>query len=250
MDEKEEEIITEEVFTEQQSTPPQKEPTKLDLFIQELSQYSDKETAKTHITDIAKKLGCAKSLGYKAIKKVEQFKPQQAEAVEATLKIKETKPELLEEQEEIIEPEAEATIEEPTAPPEATVGFRTKDLAWMFDKGFSGLAKLTGYGDFALEKADSDKLSEIWTPILNEYLPDWLPYAPIAIAAITTTAIVVPKVKGYWDYREKKKQEKPVPPETTKKEPTPTPEPLKESPKQETAVPEKPSKAGFMEHLT
>jgi hypothetical protein len=121
----------------------------------------------------------------------------------------------------------------------------------MFDKGFSGLAKLTGYGDFALEKADSEKLSEIWTPILNQYLPDWLPYAPIAIAAITTTAIVVPKVKGYWDYREKKKKEKVIekPPEKPKQEPTP--EPPKEAPKQEPAVPpEKPTTAGFMEKLT
>jgi hypothetical protein len=246
MDEKEEEIITEEVFTEQPPTPPPKEPTKLDLFIQELSQYPDKETAKTHITDIAKKLRCAKSLGYKAIKKVEQFKPQQAEAVEATLKIKETTSEPLEEQEE---PEAEATIEEPTAPPEPAVGFRAKDVTWMFDRGFGGLAKLTGYGDFALEKEDSQKLGEIWTPILNEYLPDWLPYAPIAIAAITTTAIVAPKVKGYMDYRAKKKEEKlpEKPPEKTKQEPTP--EPPKEPQKQEPAVPDKPTKAGFMEHL-
>ena len=248
MEEEETEIISEQTL---ESQVPKKEPTKLDLFIQELSQYSDKETAKTHITDIAKKLGCAKSLGYKALKKVEQFKSKQAEAVEPTVKIKETKLEPLEEQEEIIgEAEPEATIEEPTASPEATVGFREKDLEWMFDKGFSGLAKLTGYADFALEKADSQKLSEIWTPILNEYLPDWLPYAPIAIAAITTTAIVVPKVKGYWDFREKKKQEKPVPPET-KKEPTPPPEPPKEPPKQETAVPpEKPNTAGFMQKLS
>jgi hypothetical protein len=119
----------------------------------------------------------------------------------------------------------------------------------MFDKGFSGLAKLTGYGDFALEKADSEKLSEIWTPILNEYLPDWLPYAPIAIAAITTVAIVVPKVKGYWDYRKKKEKVVEKPPEKPKQEPPP--EPPKEQPKPEPAVPpEKPKTAGFMEKLT
>jgi len=228
--------------------PPKKEPTKLDQFIERLSQYSDKETAKTHIKEIAKDLQCAPSLGYKAIKKVEQFKPQGKEAVEPTVKIKETKPEPLEQQEEIIEePEAEATIEEPTAPPEEQKGFREKDLTWMFDKGFSGLAKLTGYGDFALEKADSEKLSEIWTPILNEYLPDWLPYAPIAIAAITTVAIVVPKVKGYWDYRKKKEKVVEKSPEKPKQEPPPE---QKESQKEEPMPPPKPTKAGFLDKLT
>jgi len=230
--------------------PPKKEPTKLEQFIERLSQYSDKDTAKTHIKEIAKELQCAPSLGYKAIKKVEQFKPQQAEAVEPTVKIKETKPEPLEQQEEIIEEaEPEATIEEPTAPPEAA-GFRQKDVTWMFDKGFSGLAKLTGYTDFALEKQDSEKLGEIWTPILNQYLPDWMPYAPIIIAGITTTAIVAPKIKGYWDYR-KKTKEKIVekPPEKPKQESLS--EAPKETPKQEPAVPpEKPKTAGFMQKLT
>jgi len=241
----EEEILNEALPHAEE--PPKKEPTKLDQFIERLSQYPDKETAKTHIKEIAKDLQCAPSLGYKAIKKVEQFKPQGKEAVEPTVKIKETKPEPLEEQEEIIsEAEPEATIEEPTAPPEQK-GFREKDLTWMFDKGFSGLAKLTGYGDFALEKADSEKLSEIWTPILNQYLPDLIPYAPIAIAAITTVAIVVPKVKGYWDFRKKKEKEKVIEksPEKPKQEPPPEP------PKQEPAVsPEKPKTAGFLDKLT
>jgi hypothetical protein len=242
----------EEIITEQTPKPeaPKKEPTKLDLFIQRLSEYPDKDTAKTHIKEIAKDLQCAPSLGYNAIKKVEQFKPQQAEAVEPTLKIQETKPEPIEE--EPIQ-EEEATLEE-EAPTEAPTqkGFREKDLSWMFDKAFSGLAKITGYGDFALEKQDSEKLGEIWTPILNEYLPDIIPYAPIAIAAITTTAIVVPKVKGYWDFRKKKSGEKlPEPPPKKEPPPTPTPETPKEQPKQEPAVsPEKPKTAGFMANLT
>lgn len=193
MEEEETEILSEALPHVEEPAPPKKEPTKLDQFIQRLSEYPDKDTAKTHIKEIAKDLQCAPSLGYKAIKKVEQFKPQQAEAVEPTVKIHETKPEALEETEIEQPQEAEAEIEEPTtAPPPTAQGFREKDLTWMFDKAFTGLAKLTGYSDFALEKADSEKLGEIWTPILNEYLPDIIPYAPIAIAAITTTAIVVP----------------------------------------------------------
>jgi len=239
----EEEILTEAL---PHVEPEPKPKTKLDQFIERLSEYPNKDTAKTHIKEIAKDLQCAPSLGYKAIKKVEQFKPQRAEAVEPTVKIKETKPETLEAEEEIISEEAEATIEEPTAPPQAPVGFREKDLTWMFDKGFSGLAKLTGYGDFALEKQDSEKLGEIWTPILNEYLPDWMPYAPIAIAAITTVAIVAPKVKGYWDYRKKTEKGKIVE-EKPKEEPKQ--EPPKEEPKKETP-PEMPKTAGFLEKLT
>jgi hypothetical protein len=242
--------MSEDIIEEPQEPKAEKpEKTKLQQFIERLSQYPNKETAKTHILEISQDLKCAKSLGYKALNKIDQFKPSKTEAVEPTAKIPETKPEPLETEptEEITEAEPEATIEEPTAPTEA-VGFREKDLQWMFDKGFGGLAKLTGYGDFALEKEDSQKLGEIWTPILNEYLPDWIPYAPIAIAAITTVAIVAPKVKGYWDFRKKKTEDKPVenPPQQPKQEPPP-----KEPPKQEPAVPpEKPSTAGFMKNLS
>jgi hypothetical protein len=223
--------VPDDIIREPEIEEPKEKPekTKLQQFIERLSQYSDKETAKTHILEISQDLKCAKSLGYKALNKIDQFKPSKTEAVEPTAKIGETKPELLEEEESppsegVGEAEQEATLEEPSTPETAT-GFREQDLTWMFDKGFSGLAKLTGYGDFALEKADSQKLGEIWTPILNQYLPAWMPYAPIAIAAITTIAIVVPKVKGYWDYRKKTKEktvEKPPekPQEETKKEET------------------------------
>jgi hypothetical protein len=109
------------------------------------------------------------------------------------------------------------------------------------------LAKLTGYADFSLDKADSKKLGEIWTPILNQYLPSWIPYAPIAIAAITTTAIVAPKVKGYWDFRKKKSEEKPV--EKPAEKPKEETKPEAKSPLGETAATERPRNAPFVNKL-
>lgn len=245
----------EDVLTE---TPQQEEPkerTKLDQFIELLSGYPDAETAKTHLSEIAEKLHCARSLGYKALKKIDHFKPRdsiETRAKEATVKITQPPEQPLEQQEEPLSeelpPEPEREI-----PPAAAVGFKDKDVTWMFDKGFKMLADVTGYADWKLDPDDSKRLGEIWTPIINQYLPDILPYAPIAIAAITTIVIVVPKVKGWWTYRKKKTKPNPEPPkeEPPKEEPKPEPSKTEPPPPLEKDVPatERPMTAPFLEKL-
>lgn len=250
MTEKEEE----EILTEEKE--PQKERTKLDQFIEELSKYPDIETAKTHLSEIAEKLHCARSLGYKALKKIQQFKPRESietTSKEATIRIAQPPEQPLEEQQE--EPISEELPPEPeTAPKPAAVGFKDEEMTWMFDKGFKMLADVSGYEDFKLAPDDSKRLGEIWTPILNQYLPDILPYAPIAVAAIMTIVVVVPKVKGWWNYREEKKK-KPKPKEPPKEEPKeePKPEPPKTEPPPPLAkdIPatERPKDAPFMHKL-
>lgn len=245
-----EDVLTESPTQEE----PQKEPTKLDQFIEQLSAYPDVQTAKTHLSEIAEKLHCARSLGYKALKKIDHFKPQdsiETRAKEASVKIAHPLEQPLEQQEEQISEELPPEPE--TAAPPVAIGFKDKDVTWMFDKGFKMLADVTGYADWKLDPDDSKRLGEIWTPIINQYLPDILPYAPIAIAAITTIVIVVPKVKGWWTYRQKKTKEKPKEPpkEEVKEEPKPEP-PKTETPpplEKDVSATERPMTAPFLEKL-
>lgn len=239
-----------------------KEPTKLDRFMKKLQAYTTEPEAKQHIAEIAKDLECAKSLGYKAIRKLKedgQYRKQgeiSTEGAEPTFQMGEGKPEPFEETEtptdETLPPETPTELEQPPEQ-KPQQGFREEDLTWMIDRAFGGLAKVTGYGDFALNKEDSEKLGAIWTPIFNQYLPTWMPYAPIAIAAVTTVAIVVPKVKGYWEFRKKREGEK-VPNKKKEKET------LKEPPEQtklieppttpsETKAPNLPTTAPFLKKL-
>ena len=254
----EEDVLTETAPQEE----PQKEPTKLDQFIEQLSRYPDRETAKTHLSEIAAKLHCARSLGYKALKKIQQFQPAdtiETRAVEPTIKMATPPEEPLEEQAEQEQLSEELPPEPETAPKPAPVGFKDTDLEWMFSKGFKMLADVSGYEDFKLAPDDSKRLGEIWTPILNQYLPDILPYAPIAVAAITTIVIVVPKVKGWWTYRQKKTKPKEPPKEEPKEEPKPEPPTLPDARdhKEETPPPlakdipatERPKDAPFMHKL-
>lgn len=240
---------------------PQKEPTKLDQFIEALSRYPDVETAKTHLTEIAEKLHCARSLGYKALKKIQHFKPAdtiETRAQEPTIKMATPPEESLEEQAEQEQLSEELPPEPETAPKPAAVGFKDTEVEWMFERGFKMLADVTGYEDFKLDHGDSKRLGDMWTPILNEYLPDILPYAPLAMAAITTIVIIVPKVKGWWNYREEKKK-KPKPKEPPKEEPKPEPPTLPDAKdhKDETPPPlpqevpasERPKTAPFMDKL-
>lgn len=246
-----EDVLTESPTQEE----PQKEPTKLDQFIEKLSQYPDIDTAKTHLSEIAEKLHCARSLGYKALKKIDHFKPRdsiETRAKEASVKIAQPLEQRLEEQEEQISeelpPEPERKI-----PQAGAVGFKAEDMSWMFDKGFKMLAEMTDYPEWKLDPDDSKRLGEIWTPIINQYLPDILPYAPIAIAAITTIVIVVPKVKGWWTYRQKKTKEKPKEPPKEEVKEESKPEPSKTEPppplEKDVSATERPMTAPFMEKL-
>ena len=223
-----------------------KEKTKLDQFKERLSQYPDRETAKQHLKEIAKDLGCAKSLGYKAIKQIDfRGEKKPLEAYEPTAKIPEIKPEAIEE--EMEEPEIEIVEEEAPTPEAPTVTFpmTTEKLAWNFDLAFSKLADLTSYPDFKLTKKESDGLAEAWMPVLQQYAPQ-MASNPAMWAAISTVIIVAPRVVGYWQQRRKKQEEKIVE-EKPKEEPKQ--EPPKEEPKTETP-PDLPKTAGFLDKLT
>jgi hypothetical protein len=260
----------EEIITEQTPEPeaPKKEPTKLDLFIQRLSEYPDKDTAKTHIKEIAKDLQCAPSLGYKAIKKVEQFKPQQAEAVEPTLKIHETKPEPIEE----AELEEEAITEQPPIGEEAPAELVAEDT----------MSKLKGVLERSLERLFNNGIeiaSGMEETLSSQESKDTAILLPFIIWRISKQkltednfidmtcishfgSIIIKVVNKKLKERKKEKPKEEKPPEPTKQEPppppisqapppTPTPEIPKEPTKQEPAVPpEKPKTAGFMKNLT
>jgi len=251
--------MTEEIVELSEPTPQEQPKTKLQIFIERLSQYPNEEEAKRHIAEIAQELGCAKSLGYKALHKVEKFQPQGLEAKEPTVKIPEAKTEEIppeEEQEIILEeeeiPTAETAAPAPAPTPQIGVGFKPEDVTWMFDKGFKTIADITGYGAFALNKDEATRLGEMWTPIINANLPQILPHAPIISATITTLIIVAPRVKGYWTFRRQRQQEKPVeqpkqePPKNVSESEREQPPPQQETP---TKAPELPKTAGFMKAL-
>jgi len=86
----------EDVITLPEQPPePTPEKTKTQQFKEALEQYTDRETAKTHIKEIADKLQCRKSLGYKAIRDI-VFKNEQGQpppAQEPTARIPEQPPE-------------------------------------------------------------------------------------------------------------------------------------------------------------
>jgi len=231
--------------------PPKKEPTKLDQFIQRLSQYPDRETAKQHIKDIAKELNCAKSLGYKALKQIDfQGEQKPLEAYEPTAKIPEVKPEPIEEEleteAEVIEAE-EAPTPEAAAPPTVTFPMTTEKLSWTFDLAFSKLADLTAYPDFKLSKKESDGLAEAWMPVLQQYAPQ-MASNPAVWATISTIIIVAPRVIGYWQQRRKKQQEKIVEEPKEKPKEEPKQEPPKQEPTPQTPPP-LPKTAGFLDKL-
>jgi len=83
------EALPQAPMIEQPPEKPKKKKTKLQQFIEELSKYPDKETAKQAIPDIAEKLNCSKALGYKALRKVSKFIGETPieKAVEPTVKI-------------------------------------------------------------------------------------------------------------------------------------------------------------------
>lgn len=78
-------------------TPQPAEKTKSQLFKEALEKYSDRETAKTHMKEIADRLQCRKSLGYKVIKDIvfPNEKGQAPPATEPTARIPEATPEPL-----------------------------------------------------------------------------------------------------------------------------------------------------------
>jgi hypothetical protein len=186
------------VTIEEQAPEPQKEPTKLDRFIQELSKYPDKETAKTHIQEIADKLQCAKSLGYKALKKITfQGQPStEHEAKEATARIEQQEPEPItqEQQEEQGEETTPAEeIGQPAAPPQVPI--TAKAITTSIELAFKKAAKLLDYPDLALTHEEAQSLTDCWTPVLEHYAPQ-LSNNPMMWAALGTAIILAPRIIG------------------------------------------------------
>ena len=203
-------------YMEEPAQPEAK--TKLEQFMDKLRVYATEPEAKTHIQEIAKTLECAKSLGYKAIKKLRTEGAfgniPRREAHEPTMKIREVDEGELEQppQEEQSEIQfqdgetAEAVTVEPSLQP--TTGFQPEDIEWMMSRSAKLIADATEYAEFELSKADSKKLSEMWTPIVNQYLPQIMPNMPLVVAGFSTALILVPKVRGYM--KQRKKNEKPI----------------------------------------
>jgi len=222
----------EEMVTIEEPTPePVKEPTKLDQFVEELRKYPDKDTAKTHIQEIATKLGCAKSLGYKALKKIKfsgEPKTTQHQEKEPTARIEQQEAEPLTEEQQAEQGE-EITPEETEQPAEAKVPITARALTTSIELAFKKAAKLMDYPDLALTHEEAQSLADCWTPVFEYYAPQ-LSNNPMMWAAIGTAIILAPRVIGLIvEKLGKRKQErekiidvKPVkPPEEVKPEPTP-----------------------------
>ena len=265
-------VDDEQIIIEPDETPEpaKKEPSKVDQFVEKLRAYATEEEAKTHIAEISQELGCAKSLGYKAIKNIKKaggFTGQPTpkfEAKEPTARI-ETPPEqpLETDQETVTETETElggepegigqvaATPSELPLTPQAL----SETLGIFFDK----IGGLTGYPEFALSKKEADALGKAWLPVLQMYLPQMMTN-PLVWAGVCTTLVFLPKITGYVLFRRKTKpvidvkkvENKPAPtPETPPTESLPEEKPPLETTivTEEPAVKEKPKTAAFLEKL-
>jgi len=244
-----------------------KKKTKLQRFIEELSKYPDKDTAKQAIPDIAKKLKCSKALGYKALRKVSKFIGETPieQAVEPTIKIPKA-PEI---------PIEEATTAQPTETPVAEeIPFEqieteqptpqapitqppifpmtTEKLQTTIDILFSKVADLTQYPQWKLEKRESQALAEAWLPVLQQYAPQ-MATNPAIWASFTTIVIIAPRVIGYWNTRRKRAKEKIIePPSKSKNEresERESTEPPQEKPKPKPPELPKPEQVGFYKKL-
>lgn len=223
--------------------------TKSERFIEEIEKYDTIEEARTHYKEIAKKLECSPSLGYKVEDRIEKFlrAPETPTPEEPTVKIEEPEPieieepeepeptEPLEEVEEPEEPEEEEEegelVAEEVAPEERPPieipegGFTVDKMQWTFEWGFNKIADITGYEGWRLAREESQQLADCWTPIFNTYMPQLIPHAPLIMAVITTAIIVVPRAFSYREHRAKISKEKPI-----EKAPEPTETPKPETP--------------------
>jgi hypothetical protein len=235
MTEEDVELLEALPHVEPEPEQPQPEKTKLDQFKELLAQYPTAEEAKTHIKEIAKKLDCAPSLGYKAVKRIEKFGAPKHKPKEPTVKIPEAKPEAIpepeEEEVEEIEVEEEAPAERPAElPPTSTM----EKLMPIFERAVGRLFNQT----IELVSGSKEMLSE-------QEAKDTATLLPILLYRMTKTqlnedqfidatcithfgAIVVRVIKTKVnEWRAKKEKEKIVQPP-----PTPTPEPEPPKPEQ------------------
>lgn len=233
---------------------PQPEKTKFAQFIERLSQYPTEEEARSHIREIAKQLDCGRSLGYKAVKRIEKFGAPKHKAREPTVKIPEAEAEEIPETPEEAE---EITVEEEAPTPEAAPTTLEEKLLPIFERAVGRLF------NHSIELISGSK--EI---LSDEEIKDTATLLPILIYRMTKTkltedqmidatcithfgAIVVRVVKTKVnEWRAKKKEEKVVQP------PQPAPEPPKpEQPKAEPTEAEIEAKKraqnpDFLKHLS
>jgi len=137
------------------------------------------------------------------------------------------------------EKEAEIPSEfaEPTTPREERIaleekieiGFKPEDLSYMLDLGFNKIADATDFEGWKLQPEESTRLGEIWTPIINKYLPQIIPYTPEIVACVTTVIIVAPRIYAWRQHKKEqekaKEPEKPKQPESTVAKQIPSEEP-------------------------
>ena len=183
-------------------------------------QFPQNKPSPSEIKDIAKNHNVSKALVYKMLRKLESegsYEPLGKEVTQAAkepiITIRPEEPMTIEE--EIPEIPEELTEQPPTPSigeeiptgirPEAVLeGFKPKDVTYMFNLGFDKIAQFTHFEAWKLETEESTRLGEIWSPILNKYLPQVIPYTPEIVAVIVTAEIILPRV---WVWREHKKEQ-------------------------------------------
>lgn len=207
------------------------------LFAEALSAYPTEREARSHRVEIARELGCADSLIYKALKKIDKFKTHKTEYQEATVKFSQPA-EIPINNQETDQPANNQNAGNETPPPtiqpqppqiapqvsmikplDETAVAKTLKLATK------ALASLAEFEEFGLNQEECDDLAAVWTPILREKAPQ-IAQNPYIMASITTATIVLPKVMLYRRHLkkledERKKNEQVIPAQPPAKPPTP-----------------------------
>lgn len=183
-------------------------------------QFSKTKPNPQEIKDIAQSHGVSKALVYKMLRKLESEGSYEAvekgvsqAAKEPIITIRPEEPMTIEE--EISEIPSEL-IQEPPSPsigeetpagirPEVILeGFKPQDVTYMLDLGFKKIGQFTHFEAWELETEESTRLGEIWSPIINKYLPQVIPFTPEIVAVIVTAEIILPRV---WLWREHKQEQ-------------------------------------------
>lgn len=250
----------EDIVIQEESVPEAK--TKLQQFIDRLAQYPDKETAKTHIVEIAKDLDCAKSLGYKALKRVEKFMPAGMEAREPTVKIPAPREgEIVIEEEaapaETVTAEGKETIEQPALEPSSVVEKITPIFERAVGRLFNrGLELASGTKETLTDQEAKD--TALLLPIMIYRFTKIQLNEDQMIDATCVThfgAIALRVVNTKLQERRERKKHEPIveaPPAPPKEEPKPEPKP--ETPHEPTdaeleAMKRNQKEPSFMKHL-
>lgn len=190
--------------------------TAIDLFADALSQYPNEKEARKHGKEIAKELGCALSLQYKALKKIDKFKSQHTnEYHEATVKVTAPQEIPIDDSQTAPDTEQPPTINtQPTQPtttqPIITQPIETEAqkaaLSTIFKGTWNGMCGLLDANEADLTDAESDKLGELWLPTAQQRFPTII-NNPEIIAVAGSAGIIIPKVRKIIEVRKKKAEE-------------------------------------------